>query len=81
MADPSHLLIYHFSTDINQDAAKELAADPRIIEKTAAGTDVLYAHYPNGGAESKLTTAYIDKVLRVPSTGRNLNTIRALLKK
>jgi uncharacterized protein (DUF1697 family) len=38
----------------------------------------LYIDYPNGIGRSKLTQAVLDRALRVPSTGRNWNTVLRL---
>lgn len=45
---------------------------------TVAGR-ALYLHAPNGVARSKLTNAYVDRVLGVTSTARNWRTVGKLL--
>lgn len=52
-----------------------------IIEKYEYTEDVLYIYYENGIGRSKLTTEYIDKILNLKTTGRNVNTIEKLLEK
>lgn len=52
-----------------------------IIEKYEYTDDVLYIYYENGIGRSKLTTEYIDKILNLKTTGRNVNTIEKLLEK
>lgn len=39
----------------------------------------IYIDYPNGIGRSKLTQAVLDRALRVPSTGRNWNTVLRLM--
>jgi uncharacterized protein (DUF1697 family) len=38
-----------------------------------------YVHYPGGSGRSKLTAAYLERVLGVAATGRNWRTVTALL--
>jgi uncharacterized protein (DUF1697 family) len=38
----------------------------------------VYAFYPNGYGESKLTNVFFEKKLKVSATARNWNTVRAL---
>lgn len=79
--DPSHLTICFLSNPVGSDVIQKIKANDRIIEPLGVKDDILYIHYVNGIARSKLTTGYIDRVLGLSSTGRNMNTIEGLLKK
>lgn len=41
---------------------------------------ILYFYLPNGVSKAKLSNAFFERVLQVNATGRNLNTINALIK-
>jgi uncharacterized protein (DUF1697 family) len=60
------------------DAAAALAAYDGP-ERLRLDGDHLYIDYPEGVGRSKLTPAFLDKVLQVPATGRNWNTTNKLL--
>ncbi len=81
--DKAKSLVYFFDRSLDdQDlaaAAASLQAGKGIVEPLSCARDALYAYYPQGVGSSKLTTAYIDKVLGLSSTGRNLRTLDALL--
>ena len=49
-----------------------------IPDQYARGETVIYLHYPNGYARSKLPASFFEKVLGVPLTDRNWNTVSAL---
>jgi uncharacterized protein (DUF1697 family) len=66
---------------IDPGKALLLAAGKGIIEKYEYTDDVLYIYYENGIGRSKLTTEYIDTILNLKTTGRNVNTIEKLLEK
>jgi uncharacterized protein (DUF1697 family) len=55
------------------EALKALAA----TEEMVLGKDVLYLHTPDGFGRSKVAAA-LDKVLKVPLTARNWNTVLKL---
>ena len=49
-----------------------------IPDQYARGETVIYLHYPNGYAKAKIPASYFEKVLGVPLTDRNWNTLSAL---
>lgn len=51
-----------------------------IPDRFARGDSVIYTYYPNGYSKAKISAAYFEKLLRVPITDRNWNTVNALLK-
>jgi len=79
--EKSRLIVCFLSVPVDGEALKKIKANDKIVEPLSVKDDILYIHYVNGIARSKLTTGYIDKILNVFSTGRNINTIEGLLKK
>lgn len=61
-------------------AWKKLIVPPDIPDKLARGDRVLYLYYPNGFAKAKLSTSRLEKILGVPITDRNWNTVNAVYK-
>lgn len=51
---------------------------PDAIHVQAQAREV-YLHCPDGIAKTKYTNAYLDKVFGSPCTGRNVNTVEAIL--
>jgi uncharacterized protein (DUF1697 family) len=76
--DPSHLVVM-FLRDAPAEAAVA-ALQGRIAgrETVAAGPGCLYACYPDSIGTSRLTTAVIERALKLRGTGRNWNTVRKL---
>jgi uncharacterized protein (DUF1697 family) len=76
VSDPARMHVFFLKTTPAPDAIVALrhAIDgPEIIEP-AAGPH-LYAYYPDGMGQSKLTNAKIEKYLGSLSTARNWNTV------
>ncbi|MGO8692603.1 MAG: DUF1697 domain-containing protein [Rectinemataceae bacterium] len=79
--DKSKALAYILSDKVPPEKYERLRNEARIVENFYPRDDVLYVYYRNGIASSYLTANYIDKVLGVVSTGRNMNTLEALMGK
>jgi uncharacterized protein (DUF1697 family) len=62
-----------------QSGAADALATRAGPERLHLDGDHLYIDYAEGIARSKLTPAFLDKALQVPSTGRNWNTTNKLL--
>jgi uncharacterized protein (DUF1697 family) len=72
--DPSHLLVLPMkSTPATPDVAALQSAIQGRETVRAVGRE-LYAYYPDGIGESKLTVALIERKLNTRCTGRNWNT-------
>jgi uncharacterized protein (DUF1697 family) len=76
--DPSHLLVLPLKSE-------PAMADLSALEAAITGREVvrlkgrsLYACYPAGIGESKLTVALIERKLKTSCTGRNWNTVLKL---
>ena len=76
--DPAHLVVMFLKGAPEAAAVAGLAAKIAGRETVAAGPGCLYACYPDGIGTSKLTTAMIERALRLRGTGRNWNTVRKL---
>ncbi len=73
--DPSHLLVLPLKSvpsAVNVAALQAAIAGREVIR--AVGRE-LYAYYPDGIGESKLTVALIERKLDMRCTGRNWNTV------
>jgi len=77
-ADPSHLVIVALKSKIEKAALATLVAAITGREQVKAAGQELYAWYPDGIGESKLTAALIEKKLGVAGTARNWNTVQKI---
>jgi len=77
--DPSRLLVTFLAGDPGaeaRDSVLRIKADP---EELRIHRREVYIYYPNGMARPKLPAALIERTLKTPGTGRNLNTFTKLL--
>ena len=75
----SKLLVLFLAGVPEPDAAARISSaqsDPE--ELRLAGREV-YAFYPNGIGRAKISPGLIEKILKMPATGRNWNTVTRLL--
>lgn len=77
--DPSHLLIMFLSGPVEAKGRALLDAHAGP-EKLHVGRNELYVYFPAGMADSKLYASLTEKKLGVAATGRNWNTVNALLR-
>jgi len=77
-SDPAHLLVLFMKDELEPSRVKELEAAIRGPEIVRARGKHLYAVYPEGVGQSKLTIALIEKKLATRGTGRNWNTVLKL---
>ena len=76
--DPSHLLVFLLDGKPSAAALKSLAGAIKGKEKIHGAGTHLYATFPDGIADSKLTNPLMDRQLGVIGTGRNWNTAAKL---
>jgi uncharacterized protein (DUF1697 family) len=76
---PNHLMIAFLDGLPHAGAAAALAAFDGP-ERLHLDGDHLYVDYAQGVARSRLTPAFLDRVLKVAATARNWNTANTLLK-
>lgn len=77
-AAPQHLLVMFLRGAPERDAVAALRAKIAGSEEIAPGPGCLYVRYPDGIGRSKLTSALIERSLRLRGTGRNWNTTAKL---
>jgi uncharacterized protein (DUF1697 family) len=73
--DPAHLLVLFPAGPIDASGVAELDRAWAGTERLVAAGGVVYATYPDGIGESKLTTAVLAKAAGTAVTGRNWNSI------
>jgi uncharacterized protein (DUF1697 family) len=78
-ADPSHLLAVCLKTAPKAAGVAALQGAIKGRERVAASGKHLYAVYPDGIGNSKLTMPAIESRLGARGTGRNWNTVLKLL--
>ena len=78
--DPARLLVTFLASDPGREARRESFTRSRV---TPRGLHIdgreLYIYYPNGAGRSKLSLLLIEKMLKVPGTARNWNSIGKLV--
>jgi uncharacterized protein (DUF1697 family) len=76
--DPSRLHISFLRRPPAEEAWNKLEIPPNIPDQFSRGAKVIYLYFPLGSAKAKISTSYLEKVLEVPITDRNWNTVNAL---
>lgn len=76
--DPSHLVVVFLRGEPDAEDVAALQAKIAGPEQVAAGPGCLYACYPAGIRDSKLTAAMIERALKLRGTARNWNTVSKL---
>ena len=77
--EPGKFLVVFFSGQPGPDARE------RIQSLTVGGEELrldgreLYIYFPDGQGRSKVSTAAIERMLKIPGTGRNWNSVTRLL--
>jgi uncharacterized protein (DUF1697 family) len=77
--EPRKLLIDFLVREPSAEAVekvRKLKTDP---EELRIDGRELYMYFPNGMARPKISWGAVEKVLKTPGTGRNLNTVKNLL--
>lgn len=77
--DPAKLLVYFLARDPGEEARERISKIDTGPEELRVCARELYIYFPNGMARPKLSTAALDRALKVPATGRNWNTVNKLL--
>ena len=76
---PKALFVFFLARDAGAEARASLGAiDCAPEELHISGDRELFLHYVNGFARPKLPPAKIERILKVPATARNWNTVRDL---
>jgi len=77
--DPSKLAVIFLEGDPGKEIREKVLAVKADPEELRMEGRELYVYFPNGMARPKLSIPAIERIMKTPSTGRNLNTVRKLL--
>jgi uncharacterized protein (DUF1697 family) len=77
--EPGKLHVFFLGGDLTVEARAILAKIKADPEELIAGKRELYIYFPNGAGRTKLPLAKIEKLIQVPMTARNWNTVEKLL--
>jgi uncharacterized protein (DUF1697 family) len=75
---PNHLLVMFLKGEPAAQAVAALRAKITGPEEVEVGPACLYARFPDDLGHSKLTSAVIERALKLRGTGRNWNTVSKL---
>jgi uncharacterized protein (DUF1697 family) len=76
---PNRLLAVFMASAPTRQAREQILAMPCEPEEMHIKGRELFVYYPNGMARPKIPLVRIEKLLQIPSTGRNWNTVNKLL--
>jgi uncharacterized protein (DUF1697 family) len=77
--EPGKLLVSFLAGVPAKDAAESLRLMAISPEELHLLNREVYIYFPNGMGKSKLPWSRLDKVLKTPGTGRNWNSVNAIL--
>lgn len=75
VADPKSVHCFFTSRPLADDGLADFDHQRFEPDRVIAAAGELYAHYPNGMAQSKLTNAVLDRAAGGPVTARSWNTV------
>jgi uncharacterized protein (DUF1697 family) len=79
-SDTSKLHVSFLYTSPAELAWNKLVIPANVPDSLARGDMVIYLYYPNGYAKAKISTSFLERLLGVPITNRNWNTVTAVYK-
>jgi uncharacterized protein (DUF1697 family) len=77
--EPGRLHVFFLAKHPDAEAHKKVLAIKTDPEELHIGGRELFIYFPNGMGRSKLSLALVEKILKVPGTARNWNTVVKLL--
>lgn len=77
--EPSKLAITFLAVRLDAERHGKLLAIDCAPEELRVHNRELYIYFPNGMARPKLSMSMVERILRTPCTGRNLNSVQRLL--
>jgi uncharacterized protein (DUF1697 family) len=77
--EPSRLLVYFLASDPGAETRDKVLRLKTEPEELRMNGRELYIYFPSGMARPKLSWAVLEKMLKVPGTGRNWNSVTKLL--
>lgn len=79
--EASKKIVFLLSDKISEADFSKVVESQKFEEKWHISNDVMYVYYPNGSGTSKFTINLVERKLKIKATGRNWNTISAMVKK
>jgi uncharacterized protein (DUF1697 family) len=77
--EPSRLLVTFLAADPGHAVREQVLKMKCEPEEIRANGRELYMYFPNGMARPKLSFATLERMLKIPGTGRNWNSVTKLL--
>jgi len=77
--EPGKLLVLFFSGQPGLDARERIQSIKADREELHLDGRELYIYFQDGQGRSKVSTAAIERMLKIPGTGRNWNSVTKLL--
>ena len=77
--EPAKFLVTFLASDPGQELRDKVLAIKADPEELRFDGRELYIYFPNGMARPKLSLAAIERILKIPGTGRNWNSVIKLL--
>jgi uncharacterized protein (DUF1697 family) len=77
--NPAALLVHFLAAELDPEAREKARAIPPTPEEVHIFDRELFIHFPNGMARPKLKFPVMERALKVTGSGRNWNTVLALL--
>lgn len=77
--ESAKLIVLFFAEKPGADAREKLKSAKANKEELHLDGRELYIHFPDGMGRSKVSTSGIERMLKVPGTGRNWNSVTKLL--
>ena len=77
--DPAKLAIHFLAADPGAEARARVLAIKTAPEELCIDGRELFTYFPNGMGRPNLNWAAVERALKTPATGRNLNSVTKLL--
>jgi uncharacterized protein (DUF1697 family) len=77
--EPAKLLVTFFKDDPGEEARQKIRAVRTDPEQIYIEGREMYIYFPVGMGKSKLSLAGFDRVIKIPGTGRNWNSVTKML--
>jgi uncharacterized protein (DUF1697 family) len=79
--DASKKIVFLLSEKISEADFSNVVESRKFEEKWHISGDVMYVYYPNGSGKSKFTINLVERKMKIKATGRNWNTMTAMVMK
>lgn len=77
--DPSRLLVSFLVSEPNAEGREKVLSIKTDPEELRIDGRELYIYFPNGMARPKFSWAAVERILKIPGTGRNWNSVTKML--